>query len=389
MPDPVDVVVIGGGPAGLIAARDLARAGHAVRVLEEHETIGVPVHCTGLLGTDAFAELDLPRTSIRRTTRAARFHAASGRSVLVESDRVAAAIVDRACFDAALAGDAVTAGARIETGVRASQIVNERARVRVTMTGGTRPVDARACILACGANYRFNRTLGLGVPRVFMQSAQLETSFPSVRDVQVFLGHEIAPQGFGWLVPFARDGRTCARIGLMCRTRASARFERLVAALAAEHDSAVPAARPRLKVLPLGPIPKTYAHRLVAVGDAAGLVKPTTGGGIYYSLLSGRIAAEAIDRALRDNALDERALAVYESQWRARLGPEIRAGLAFRALATRLNDRAIDAVVELASVDGLVPLLKQTADFNWHRSAVLALLRHGGFRKILLRALWE
>jgi flavin-dependent dehydrogenase len=117
-------------------------------------------------------------------------------------------------------------------------------------------------------------------------------------------------------------------------------------------------------------------------------VKPTTGGGIYYGLLSGRIAAETLDEALRKDALDAHSLSRYERSWKARLGPEIRAGLAFRSIAGRLNDRAIDAILELASVDGIVPLLQQTANFNWHRDAALALLRHAPFRRIVLSSLW-
>jgi flavin-dependent dehydrogenase len=128
---------------------------------------------------------------------------------------------------------------------------------------------------------------------------------------------------------------------------------------------------------------------VLAVGDAAGLVKPTTGGGIYYSLISGRIAAETLDEALRADDLREARLRRYETGWRHRLGADIRIGLAFRTLASRMNDRSIDAVVELARVDGLVPMLRQTADFNWHRQTALALLRHAQFRKILLSSLWS
>ena len=58
-------------------------------------------------------------------------------------------------------------------------------------------------------------------------------------------------------------------------------------------------------------------------------------------------------------------------------------------LAARLNDRGIDSLVELARIDGIVPMLRQTADFNWHRQSALALLRHSQFRRILLSSLWS
>ena len=139
---------------------------------------------------------------------------------------------------------------------------------------------------------------------------------------------------------------------------------------------------------PLGPVKRSVAERVVAVGDAAGLVKPTTGGGIYYSILSGSLAAEALDQALRRDDLSERQLRACEDAWRARLGPDIRAGLAFRALATRIGDRGIQALIEVARVDGIMPLLKETADFNWHRRAALALLRHPSVRKAVLSSIW-
>jgi flavin-dependent dehydrogenase len=123
----------------------------------------------------------------------------------------------------------------------------------------------------------------------------------------------------------------------------------------------------------------------VAVGDAAGLVKPTTGGGIYYGLLSGAIAVPVIDEGLRRNRLDAPFLARYERDWRRRLGQEIRVGLAFRRLAAGLTDESIDALITLARTDGVVALLQRTASFNWHRKAAVALLGHPSFRKLVLK----
>ena len=242
-------------------------------------------------------------------------------------------------------------------------------------------------MLACGANYRFHKTLGLGVPSVFLQSAQLDAPFPNMPDVEVRFGRQVAPGGFAWLVPLTRDGQSRARIGLMSQTKAK---DRLVAFLGAlcERRGIDPATMPtpRLKILPLAPVDRTYGDRVVAVGDAAGLVKPTTGGGIYYGLLSGALAAAVLSDGLATDRLDARVLRRYESEWRGRLGEEIRVGLMFRRVAADLSDESIDALIELGRVNGIVPLLKEKASFNWHRKAAMALLANRSFRRIVFKS---
>ena len=246
----------------------------------------------------------------------------------------------------------------------------------------------RVCVLACGAHYRFNRQLGLGIPRAYLQSAQLEMPFPDVDDVEIDLDGAWRRAGSPGSCR-SRAGSRDGACGVDGDDAAAIRFQHVCARVspsATERNRAT--VSPRLKVLPLAPVKRTYADRVVAVGDAAGLVKPTTGGGIYYSLLSGLLcrrsavvcAAPRPHRAARSSR--------YETLWQARIGPELRAGLAFRTLVSRFDDRAIDALVELAAVDGIVPLLRQTADFNWHRAAALALLKNPGFRRIVLSSLW-
>ena len=93
---------------------------------------------------------------------------------------------------------------------------------------------------------------------------------------------------------------------------ASRHFRRMVEMVGPRWGLSAGRCRPRQKVLPLGPIDRTYGDRLLVLGDAAGLVKPTTGGGIYYSLLSARIAAEVLGPALTSDALGADTLAAYE-----------------------------------------------------------------------------
>jgi geranylgeranyl reductase family protein len=382
-----DVVVIGAGPAGSTTARLLAARGYDVVVLEEHPEVGLPVHCTGLLGAEAFTEFALPPSLILAEAGVARFWGATGRSVPLRSDRVSATVIDRAALDRYLASAATAAGAELRCDARVDDVAVSTSGVRVGVRGMAQPVEARAVVLACGASYRFHRLLGLGLPEVFLQSAQVETRFPDMPEIEVQFGREVAPSGFAWMVPLRRGGDAYARIGLMSETRSLERFAAFMASLSRRariDPGTVPP--PRQKMLPLGPVRRSYGDRVVAVGDAAGLVKPTTGGGIYYGMLSGVFAADALAGALERDRLEARALRHYETRWRQRLGQEIRVGLAFRSIATRLSDESIDELIDLAQGDAVAPLIERTASFNWHRKAAIALLGHPSVRRIVFRS---
>jgi digeranylgeranylglycerophospholipid reductase len=385
-----DVVIVGAGPAGLFAAARLASVGLDVAVLEEHAEAGVPVHCTGVLADDAFDEFGLTRQSLLNPLKRARFFAPSGDCIGHETEDVEAVVIDRRAFDQELHRNARAAGARFFAEHRATTLAIEHDSVRVSLRE-REPVAGRTAILACGANYGLARRLGLGLPSAWLQSAQLEVPATHAGDVEVYFGSRVAPRGFAWAVPVVRATGRFVRVGLMCDGAPGDHFGRFVGRLAPRWGIAGPACSdipvPRLKMLPLAPIPRTFTTRVLAVGDAAGLVKATTGGGIYYSLVSAAMAADVLAPAIRLGRLEAEHLAIYERRWRTRLGPELDAQLSLRRLAHRLDDTDINGIFELARTDGVIPLVRRTAQFNQHRHLIRALFRHQPARDILFKRL--
>ena len=382
-----DVIVIGGGPAGLAAARALASMGRRVSVVEEHAEIGSPVHCTGVLAEDALAALALPATALLNPLRTVRFVAPRGHSFAYTTASTEAVVIDRRVFDETLASLARQSGAEIVRGRRVTDLAPVADGLRATLADG-RTIDARAAVLACGAAYTFQRRLGMGLPRTFLQSAQLELPADRPGDVEVHFGSAIAPRGFAWAVPVRRPEGTFARIGVMADQHADRYFARMLDRVAERWGVCRPAdAVPRRRLLPLGAVGRSYADRVLAVGDAAGLVKPTTGGGIYYSVLSGRLAADVLGPALAADDLSAARLREYEREWRRRFQPEFSAQQTLRFIAHRMRDTDIDALFDLATTDGILPLVRETARFNRHRDFILALLRHAPARRVMFNCL--
>ena len=378
-----DVAIVGGGPGGLSSARRLAADGRSVIVFEEHDRVGTPVHCTGVLAEDVIASMDLPSAAVLNPLSTVRFVAPAGHSFDYTTASTEAVVIDREVFDHALARRAEGAGAEIVRGARVTAIDVVADRVILSLADRD-PVEARAVILACGASYAFQKRLGLGIPSTFLQSAQLELPAERPGDVEIHFGSEIAPKGFAWAVPVRRAAGTFARIGVMADNDAGLYFSRMLARVRERWAVSAPETlSPRRRMLPLASVKRTYADRVLAVGDAAGLVKPTTGGGIYYSVISGEIAAEVLGKGLGAGDLSAAALREYEGCWRGRFQSEFTAQLALRFVAQRMRDADIDALFTLATTDGILPLVRQTARFNRHRDFILALLKHQPARRAL------
>ena len=383
-----DVIVVGAGPAGLYTAMLIARDGLDVLVLEEHEAIGMPTHCTGVVSAEAYDLYKIPEQVVLHRPSTCVIVSPSGTEVDLQSPGEEIAVVDRGALDQALAQSAQEAGATVVTDYRVQGVRPGSDFVEVSAEG-RQSVRGRALVLACGVTYRFHRTLGFGLPVAMLHTAQLELDARPAEALEMHVGRTVAPEGFAWLVPMKRGERSRLKAGVLLRGDARAHLRAFLSRPPIAQRLLDDPGEPVRRLIPIGPTRRAHGDRVLAVGDAAGLTKPVTGGGIFYSLLSGALAAETLVDALAADDLSARRLAHYETRWRRRLMPEIHAGRWFRHLLVNLSDREFDTFVAALASDDVRSVIARTARFNWHRAVIRALVRQPGIKSILLRSLFR
>lgn len=291
-----DLVVVGGSFAGLVCARTAAMRGLKVAVIDRRREPGTAVHTTGILVKEAADELDLPSDLVRRI-HGVRLYAPSLASVDLAEPGYYFLATDTARLLRWLALDAAMAGARLCYGTSYRGACYEDGGLRL------RGIDCttRYLIGADGARSAVARTFGLGVNRRFLQGVEAHLPLGAAPDshlLHCFLNRRLAPGYIAWAVP----GVETIQIGLAAGQgvkpdldAALAMISRLVGA-----DTSTVLER-RAGLIPCGgPVRPFATDRVLLVGDAAGLVSPLTGGGIYNAFRFGRRAAQAVSDHLLD-----------------------------------------------------------------------------------------
>jgi digeranylgeranylglycerophospholipid reductase len=369
-----DVLIVGAGPSGLQTARRLAERGLDVLVLEKKRRVGEAVNCTGLVGTDVFSRFGLSAESILRKVQDISLISPRGTPLDYHHPKCFAYVVDRERFDQGIGEEARAAGARIRTGTMVEDISQEADRVEIKACGADgEPLKAtaRMAVIATGVHQDLSRKLGLGRPKRHLFGAQVEVDVPDEEKLTIFAGTTIAAGGFAWAVP-SRPGK--AKFGLITDRDAKRSFRAFQEGFLVGKAIRVEENTVSYKPIAQGLASQTFGPRILAVGEAAGQVKTTTGGGVAFGLQGAEIAADVVARWIK-NAGSEGGLAEYERLWKKELRVEILLGYYARRIWSRMTDAHIEKVFQFVRQDGVIPLIREKGDFDRQGELILALLR--------------
>lgn len=359
MKDGYDVLVIGAGPAGSIAAKTAAEKGLDVLLIEKRQEIGDPVRCAEGVSKEYLKKhVEIDKRWICADLKASHIYAPDGTRIEMAeeiSGGEVGYVLERKVFDRALAEQAAKAGAEVRVKTRATGLIIEDDFVKgakLMHLGKEYDVRAKIVIGADGIESKVGRWAGIDTS---LKPTDIETCTQYlVAGVDVdqdhcefYVGNKIAPGGYVWIFP---KGEGKANIGIGILGNKTGKFKpRPIDYLNTFLEKKFPDAKIIEMVfggVPVsGRIEKTSANGLMLIGDAARQADPITGGGILNAMDAGKLAGEAAYAAISSGDTSLQKLEeVYEKQWRATIGHEIDMSLIVKNCFINLNDEELNSL---------------------------------------------
>jgi len=311
-----------------------------------------------------------------------------GNCLPIDGKETKAYVISRKIFDRTLASMALEAGVDLWMSTRAVGLENagDKQVLSVIRNGVSLQLETKVVIGADGVRSGIARMAGLGQVRKILPGIQIEAPYRSADPsfVELFVGSQ-APGFFGWAVPVSEE---IARIGLAidCENSQCA-LDYLEKLLRNNNHVASRYSRGMLDFvvggIPLGPLSKTYAEGTLIVGDAAGQVKPTSGGGIYTGAACAKIAGEVAASAALENDTSADRLAEYDQRWRAKLGRELAIGMKIHDFMGGLDDTEMNELLASMNKPSILETITAYGDMDHPSIVIKKMLNPASSRHIL------
>lgn len=399
MSDKYDCIVVGAGPAGSMAAKEMAENDVNVLLLEKHPEIGVPLSCAEAISFSGLTDF-VPIDPEWICTQVHKVLLISPSNIKMELHHPNAGfILNRKLFDKRLSEKAVSCGACLKVNAQAVGLLKNKkgefCGVRVLETcsersesdGKEKEYEAKVIIGADGVESYVARWAGmdfcLGLDQIGSSAQYLLDQVEVEPDcTEFYLGQTLAPRGYAWVFP---KGNSRANVGLVIASDRSKEKK------AKEYlDEFVTKRFYNFKVAEsmMGGIPCFDRHKnlvrenVLLVGDAGRVVDSLSGAGISTALLSGKIAGSVVSQYVKDGGLSVSSLKRYYDELMRSKGRLLRFYSFCRAIFLKMTDEDLDAVISFLKkyfdnkvITGLepVPLVRTILRSN---PRLLFLLRH-------------
>ena len=366
-----DSIVVGAGPIGGYLSKKLNDNGHSVLLLEEHDEIGRPFQCAGLVNPAAMETIGL-ESSILTSIWGANIHSPNGKRVSIGDPKVPRTFsVCRKIFDEAVVMQSIATGTEIMLSTKpvSASIENEYVEVNIDGPNGSETVRCKLLCGADGAHSWVRRKFRMGNPTETMIGFQIEVTGYSGDDgmLDMYTGESIAPGFFSWAIPTGETTRlgTWTKANLMGGTSSEEFMSRLIEDknLNSRFADCSEVAR-FCGPVPSGIVRRPMRERVALFGDAAGICKPTTGGGIGPGFKQVNMLVPLLSNAISENDLSEVRMKALSSKLKQMKRDQRKKRALRDAFLTEMNDAELEDIFSVWARPEVTDLINEFGDIE-------------------------
>lgn len=391
-----DVIIVGAGPTGGRAATHLASLGHSVLMLEEHNEIGRPFQCAGLVTPKAMHEVEL-YDSVLQEIDGARIHGPDGTLVPVGTEgKLRTYVVCRKQFDQGVVQQAMQAGATLSLNSTPFEATatDDGVDVQVNINGEIVSMNTKLLIGCDGAHSWTRRNFKMGRPNEMMIGFQTEVQGYEGKNrwLEMYSGSAIAPGFFAWVIP---SGFGSHRIGVWStpdrldgKSVEQCYEDLLNHEMWHDRFANITETARYCGPIPSGMVKKTVSNRVILLGDAAGMAKPTTGGGIGPGFRQIKGILKPLSEAITANELNEKQLhKITNKHFMAMKKDQDKARALRNLLVSDTTDKELNKHFTNFAREDVLELINEIGDIEKPVPLGLALIKKvPAFRRLALRA---
>ena len=366
-----DLAIVGASLAGNYLCYLLSNTSLKVVVIEEHDFVGKPFQCAGIVSQKLSRLIDLPEEIILNRVKVAKIVAPLGTYIKLSGAEHPYIInrigLDRLFYDNVKDKENINYlfGERFKS----FRYIKENRQIRVLIETSKRKLKTKMLIGCDGPSSLVAKSFGIKNKNIYAIQIRIKANFDD-NEAAIFFDSRWR-EFFGWIVP---EGNNIYRIGMACTKDLARNFRIFLKKLKIDFHQKIDQ---QGGLIPIGMMNKLSFNNVLLVGDSAGQVKATTGGGIIMLLTAAKHASRCIQKCFELNKFSKKFIKkYYELPCKSSIGKELRIHYLIRLILKKFRNNDFIKLFQIIKISKIENFITIYGDMDFPRALILKIIKN-------------